>query len=94
MTGAGNNTYLLAGSDGAGTLIDAGVGHKSHLAELERALDSRGARLAHVLVTHGHADHAAGAPAIGASHPDARFAKYPWPEEDDKYDCRVAASCR
>src|SRR5262249_50778758 len=34
MTGAGNNTYLLAGADGSATLIDAGVGQPQHLAEV------------------------------------------------------------
>ncbi len=85
MTGRGNNTYLLAGSDGDAALIDAGIGHADHLAALARALEPRHARLAHVLVTHGHADHAAGAPALAASHRDTRFTKYPWPEEDEKY---------
>ena len=34
MTGGGNNTYLIAGSRGRAALIDAGVGHERHLAEL------------------------------------------------------------
>src|SRR3954470_7511964 len=83
MTGSGNNTYLLAG-DGPATLIDAGVGEPAHLAELERVL--AGATLDAVLVTHGHRDHAAGAPAIAAMHPRALFRKRPWPEEDARYD--------
>ena len=32
------------------------------------------------------ADHASGAPAIAAAHPDATFSKFPWPEEDARYD--------
>lgn len=88
MTGSGNNTYLLAG-DGPATLIDAGVGEPAHLAELDRAL--RGAALDAVLVTHGHPDHAAGAPAIAATHPRALFRKLPWPEEDARYDVRWRA---
>jgi glyoxylase-like metal-dependent hydrolase (beta-lactamase superfamily II) len=39
-----------------------------------------------VLVTHGHADHASGAPAIAAAQPAARFQKRPWPGEDQRYD--------
>lgn len=85
MTGAGNNTYLLAGGSGLAGLIDAGVGAPAHLADLASALDARRARLDLVLVTHGHRDHAAGAPAIARAHPSAVFAKLPWPEEDTQY---------
>ena len=77
MTGAGNNTYLLA-DGGAAALVDAGVGEPDHLRDLAAALDRRRARLDLVLVTHGHRDHAAGAPAIAAAHPASAFAKHPW----------------
>jgi len=85
MTGAGNNTYLLAGWAGSAALIDAGVGEPAHLADLAAALDARRARLDLVLVTHGHRDHAAGAPAIARAHRSAVFAKLPWPDEDAQY---------
>ena len=85
MTGPGNNTYLLVGSDRTAALIDAGVGHPAHLAALDAALRERGARLRLVLVTHGHGDHAGGAAAIAARHPEAIFAKFPWPGEDESY---------
>jgi glyoxylase-like metal-dependent hydrolase (beta-lactamase superfamily II) len=85
MTGSGNNTYLIAGDRGTAALIDAGVGHPQHLSEIDAALASRHARLDRVLVTHGHRDHAEGAPALAAAHPAATFAKMPWPTEDDRY---------
>ena len=86
MTGSGNNTYLLAGPDGSAALIDAGVGEPAHLADLETALGA--GRLDAVFVTHGHRDHAAGAPSIAAAHPAATFSKLPWPGEDAHYDVR------
>jgi glyoxylase-like metal-dependent hydrolase (beta-lactamase superfamily II) len=87
MTGAGNNTYLVIGDTRSSTaaLIDAGVGAPGHLADLAAALDRRQAQLDAVVVTHGHPDHAAGAPAIAAAHPHAAFIKHPWPEEDARY---------
>ncbi len=91
MTGQGNHTYLLIGarrSDGAlapASLIDAGVGDPIHVAAVQSHLDQHGARLDHVLVTHGHADHASGAPVLAHASPVTRFAKYPWPGEDEKY---------
>ena len=56
----GNNTYLLPGPPSV--LIDAGVGDAAHLDAIAEALD--GAALDLVLITHGHVDHAAGAPAL------------------------------
>ena len=70
MTGAGNNTWLLDGAEP--TLIDAGVGVPAHVDAIARALGGRA--LARVLITHGHADHAAGVPVLRARWPalDAR----------------------
>src|SRR5438045_9033268 len=84
MTGDGNNTYLIAGG-GTAALVDAGVGEPEHLRELAAALDRARARLDLVLVTHGHPDHAAGAPAIAAAHPAAAFGKLPWPGVDAQH---------
>ncbi|HEY6211345.1 MAG TPA: MBL fold metallo-hydrolase [Vicinamibacterales bacterium] len=84
MTGAGNHTYLI-GSGRSATLVDAGIGDPRHLDEIASALTAHGARLEFVAVTHGHADHAGGAPAIAAAHPEARFLKKPWPYEDARY---------
>jgi glyoxylase-like metal-dependent hydrolase (beta-lactamase superfamily II) len=91
MTGPGNNTYLVAGTDGSAVLIDAGVGHPQHLTDLRDHLSAEHCRLRHVLVTHGHADHASGAPAVASRHPAAAFSKFPWSEEDSRYDVRWRA---
>jgi glyoxylase-like metal-dependent hydrolase (beta-lactamase superfamily II) len=84
MTGHGNNTYLLIGSNGRAALIDAGVGHPRHLADISSELARHGARLERLLVTHGHADHSGGAPALVAAHPGIRPQKYPWPGVDEQ----------
>jgi glyoxylase-like metal-dependent hydrolase (beta-lactamase superfamily II) len=81
LTGAGNFTWLIPGRHPV--LIDAGTGEARHLDALQSALGT--ARLAAVLVTHAHADHASGAPAIHERMPDTRFAKMPWPDRDAKY---------
>jgi glyoxylase-like metal-dependent hydrolase (beta-lactamase superfamily II) len=91
MTGRGNNTYLVADDEGVAgrgapaLLIDAGTGGDAHLAGVRRRLTERRARLTDVVVTHIHADHAAGVPAIQAAFPDVHFAKFPWPEPDRQY---------
>lgn len=87
MTGAGNWTWLIPGR--VPTLIDAGAGEPEHLDALERALGD--ASLAQALVTHGHSDHAAGAPAIAQRMPGARFRKMPWPERDRRWPVRWEA---
>lgn len=56
----GVNAYLIAASDGP-TLID--TGHAASTPALARQLDTLGYRLAdiaHIVVTHAHADHAGG----------------------------------
>ena len=77
-TGAGNNTYLISGE--TPTLVDAATGKAEHLRALADALPS--ARLAQVLVTHAHPDHADGCDPIAERWPDAVFKKMPWPERD------------
>ncbi|HXD16900.1 MAG TPA: MBL fold metallo-hydrolase [Vicinamibacterales bacterium] len=84
LTGDGNTTWLLPGH--VPTLIDAGTGEPQHLEALERALD--GARLAQVLVTHSHVDHASGAAAIAEKMPHVRFLKMPWPDHDRQWHVR------
>lgn len=77
LTGEGNWTYLIDGDQPV--LIDAGVGTGSHLDEVEAAV---GARDLHLVVTHAHSDHIAGAPAIKERRPSTRLSKMPWPIRD------------
>jgi glyoxylase-like metal-dependent hydrolase (beta-lactamase superfamily II) len=65
MTGAGNNTWLIGGAEP--TLVDAGVGAAAHVDAIAATLGDQ--PLARVLVTHGHADHASGVPALRARWP-------------------------
>jgi glyoxylase-like metal-dependent hydrolase (beta-lactamase superfamily II) len=77
LTGRGNNTWLIDGAEP--TLVDAGIGLPDHLDALARALGGR--PLARVLVTHGHADHASGAPALRTRWPDVAIHKWTAPGE-------------
>jgi glyoxylase-like metal-dependent hydrolase (beta-lactamase superfamily II) len=77
MTGAGNNTYLLEGTQP--TLIDAGIGAPGHVEALSAALGDR--PLARVIVTHGHADHASGVPALSARWPGLEACKFVIPDD-------------
>ena len=87
-TGTGNNTYLISGR--APTLIDAGVGQHEHLSAVRAAL--AGARLARVLVTHGHPDHASGARTLAAEWPEAEFVKLPWVGQDERFGVEWAGT--
>lgn len=77
FTGDGNWTYLIDGD--TPVLIDAGVGHSSHLDAIDRALRTRPL---HLVVTHAHSDHIAGAPALVARRQSLQLSKMPWPERD------------
>jgi glyoxylase-like metal-dependent hydrolase (beta-lactamase superfamily II) len=77
MTGPGNTTWLLDGAEP--TLIDAGVGAASHVDAIAHALAGR--PLHRVIVTHGHADHASGVPALRARWPS--IAAHKWIERGD-----------
>jgi glyoxylase-like metal-dependent hydrolase (beta-lactamase superfamily II) len=84
MTGAGNWTWLIQGR--VPTLIDAGIGDPRHIDAVAVALGDTA--LVHVLVTHGHTDHASGASALATRMPHARFLKMPWPGRDETYRVR------
>jgi glyoxylase-like metal-dependent hydrolase (beta-lactamase superfamily II) len=77
LTGRGNNTWLLDGAEP--TLIDAGIGQPEHVDAVAAALGGR--PLARVLVTHGHSDHAAGAPSLRARWPRVELHKWLLPGE-------------
>lgn len=55
----GTNTWVLCepGSTAA-VVVDPGPLHEGHLAAVLSAVERRGARVAQILLTHGHADHA------------------------------------
>jgi glyoxylase-like metal-dependent hydrolase (beta-lactamase superfamily II) len=75
LTGRGNNTWLLDGAEPA--LVDAGLGQPEHVDAVAAALGGRA--LVRVLVTHGHADHASGAPALRSRWPAVELHKWPAP---------------
>jgi glyoxylase-like metal-dependent hydrolase (beta-lactamase superfamily II) len=77
MTGSGNWTYLIEGD--RPVLIDAGVGREEHLEAIAARAPAGPAR---VIVSHGHSDHASGAPALLGRWPAAGLEKFPWPERD------------
>ncbi len=83
MTGSGNWTYLLEGKETV--LVDAGTGLAAHLDAIAAHVRD-GPR--HVIVTHAHDDHAAGAAAIAARWPQTEFSKMPWPDRDGRYGVR------
>lgn len=63
-------------------MIDAGVGNPEHLDAIATA---HRAGVPHVVVTHGHVDHASGVEALARRWPDTRFSKYPWADRDARY---------
>jgi glyoxylase-like metal-dependent hydrolase (beta-lactamase superfamily II) len=83
----GNNTFLLRGA--VPTLVDAGVGDPDHVDEIAFMLG--GEPLAAVLITHGHADHASGVPALRARWPEIRVSAGSFPEFIAAGDGRLRA---
>ncbi|MDE0098369.1 MAG: MBL fold metallo-hydrolase [Truepera sp.] len=71
------NCYLVADS-GVGLLVDPGFSDRSSLGAVESLLEAAGVRLLKgVLLTHGHADHAAGLPALLESRSDPAVYAHP-----------------
>lgn len=69
MTLDGTNTWLLAEPDAhRAVVIDPGPDDDGHLSRVLGEAKARGLRIAQVLLTHGHPDHAAGARQIGRAH--------------------------
>jgi glyoxylase-like metal-dependent hydrolase (beta-lactamase superfamily II) len=67
MTLDGTNTWLIAepGSE-AVVVVDPGPGHPGHLNRIRDEVASAGQRVAVILLTHGHPDHAEGAAAFAS----------------------------
>ncbi len=86
LTGDGNWTYVIDGDPPV--LIDAGVGTPAHLDAIDAAA---GTRDLHLVVTHAHSDHIAGAPAIVERRPATRLSKMPWPIRDRDLSWRPLA---
>ncbi len=62
MTLDGTNTWVLSAPGAArAVVVDPGPDHEGHLGAVLAAVDARGARLAAILLTHGHPDHSEGA---------------------------------
>jgi glyoxylase-like metal-dependent hydrolase (beta-lactamase superfamily II) len=69
-----SNTYLVADeAGGTAVLIDAG----GPVEPLLEAIEDRGLRLSHVLLTHHHHDHVCELDAVLARHPDAEVLIHP-----------------
>jgi len=64
MTLDGTNTWLLSAGPGAAAVVDPGPADEGHLAAVLHAAEQRGTRITVILLTHGHADHSAGAPRL------------------------------
>lgn len=62
MTLEGTNTWVLSRPGAArAVVVDPGPDDEGHLRAVLAAVEERGARVATVLLTHGHVDHSAGA---------------------------------
>jgi len=67
MTLDGTNSWLLASRDGAALCIDPGPAMPIHVERIVAHLREHGLDLKAILLTHGHPDHAPGAPLLAAA---------------------------
>ena len=65
MTGPGTNSYVVVGEGAPCAVIDPGPDEMAHLEALARVAEAHGG-IGAILVTHGHADHDAGASRLRA----------------------------
>ena len=61
MTGPGTNSYLIGPSGGALVVIDPGPADPAHVQRLWHTAQELGGRIAAIVCTHSHPDHAPGA---------------------------------
>jgi glyoxylase-like metal-dependent hydrolase (beta-lactamase superfamily II) len=80
MTLSGTNSYLVDAGDRLAFAVDPGPPLEEHVTTLVRTAEGSGLRIAAILVSHGHPDHAPAAALLRArigapvyAHPDARF---------------------
>jgi glyoxylase-like metal-dependent hydrolase (beta-lactamase superfamily II) len=74
MTLQGTNSYVLDCGEGKALVIDPGPAIESHISALLAAARSRGLTIAAIALSHGHPDHALGAPALAAATGAPRYA--------------------
>ncbi len=67
MTLQGTNSYVLDCGDGTALVIDPGPLLEQHVEALLATAHSRELRIAAIALTHGHPDHALGAPRLAAA---------------------------
>jgi glyoxylase-like metal-dependent hydrolase (beta-lactamase superfamily II) len=67
MTLTGTNSYVIDCGDGAALVIDPGPPFEDHLQALIGAAASRELKIAGIVLSHAHPDHAMGAPRLSAA---------------------------
>lgn len=80
MTLDGTNSYVIVVGPGESVVVDPGPAIDEHVISLMTTAQDLGTRIVAILVTHGHPDHAPGAPGLSKlvdapvlAHPNAEF---------------------